>query len=183
MRRRRSADRIGPGPAERRQSPAPAAMLTTDIAAVAGSFDPWWYRPADAPDRDGRGRGHCHHHRRVRHHALTSPSAPTRRARPRRTRRPRTPQCPPRPPPPINPAHRPTAIRPANTRTPHRTVCLLHLRNHPCRRKPAIRQPRTALPVPQALNRCPRFSGAARAVLLLGPVGQPTKPVSPSTSD
>jgi hypothetical protein len=32
-------------PAERRHSPAPAAMLTTDIAAVAGSFEPWWYRP------------------------------------------------------------------------------------------------------------------------------------------
>ena len=32
-------------PAGRRPSPAPAAMLTTDIAAVAGSFDPWWYRP------------------------------------------------------------------------------------------------------------------------------------------
>lgn len=32
-------------PAERRQSLGPSAMLTTDIAAVAGSFDPWWYRP------------------------------------------------------------------------------------------------------------------------------------------
>jgi hypothetical protein len=31
--------------AERRPSPAPDAMLTTDIAAVAGSFEPWWYRP------------------------------------------------------------------------------------------------------------------------------------------
>ncbi len=32
-------------PAERRHSSAPNAMLTTDIAVVAGSFEPWWYRP------------------------------------------------------------------------------------------------------------------------------------------
>ena len=31
--------------AKPRHSPVPNAMLTTDIAAVAGSFDPWWYRP------------------------------------------------------------------------------------------------------------------------------------------
>ncbi len=33
-------------PAAPRHSLGPDAMLTTDIAAVAGSFEPWWYRPA-----------------------------------------------------------------------------------------------------------------------------------------
>jgi hypothetical protein len=43
-----SPDDEGPAsipPQEKRHSPAPNGMLTTDIAAVAGSFEPWWYRP------------------------------------------------------------------------------------------------------------------------------------------